>query len=100
MTRALVDAMIDYSTPMEIAADQWLTVAARDDEGRDSLAPQDPLEEVVTMIYRIKGSDLQAYRTGRIDRDEVRKRVQIDAVLANPKSADPRSEIAEFGVLE
>jgi hypothetical protein len=69
VTRALVDAMIDYSTPMVIAAEQWLTVAARDDEGRDSLAPQDPLEEVVTMIYRIKGSDLQLYRTGKIDRD-------------------------------
>jgi hypothetical protein len=77
VTRALVDAMIDYSTPMAIPADQWLTVAARDDEGRDSLAPQDPLEEVVTMIYRIKGSDLQQYRAGKIDRDEVRKRVQI-----------------------
>lgn len=77
VTQALVDAMIDYSTPMAITADQWLTVAARDDEGRDSLAPQDPLEEVVTMIYRIKGSDLQLYRTGKIDRDEVRKRVQV-----------------------
>ena len=77
VTRALVDAMIDYSTPMNIPGEQWLTVAARDDEGRDSLAPQDPLEEVVTMIYRIKGSDLQLYRLGRIDRDEVRKRVQM-----------------------
>lgn len=77
VTRALVDAMIDYSTPMVLSADQWLTVAARDDEGRDSLAPQDPLEEVVTMIYRIKGSDLQLYRTGKIDRDEVRRRVQM-----------------------
>ena len=77
VTKALVDAMIDYSTPMAIGPDQWLTVAARDDEGHNSLAPQDPLEEVVTMIYRIKGSDLQAYRAGRIDRDEVRRRVQV-----------------------
>ncbi len=77
VTRALVDAMIDYSTPISLGPEQWLTVAARDDEGRSSLAPQDPLEEVVTMIYRIKGSDLLAYRTGRIDRDEVRKRVQM-----------------------
>jgi len=77
VTRALVDAMIDYSTPMNIPGEQWLTVAARDDEGHDSLAPQDPLEEVMTMIYRIKGSDLQLYRLGKIDRDEVRKRVQI-----------------------
>ena len=77
VTRALVDAMIDYSAPMQIGSDQWLTVAARDDEGRDSLAPPDPMEEVVTMIYRIKGSDLQEYRQGRIDRDEVRRRVQV-----------------------
>jgi hypothetical protein len=77
VTRALVDAMIDYSTPMTLPAEQWLTVAARGDEGRDSLAPQDPLEELVTWIYRIKGSDLQLYRTGKIDRDEVRKRVQV-----------------------
>jgi hypothetical protein len=77
VTRALVDAMIDYSTPMNILPEQWLTVAARDDEGRDALAPQDPLEEVVTLIYRIKGSDLQLYRGGKIDRDEVRKRVQV-----------------------
>lgn len=77
VTRALVDAMIDYSAPMQIGADQWLTVAARDDEGRDSLAPPDPLEEVVTMIYKIKGADLIEYRQGRIDRDEVRKRVQV-----------------------
>ena len=77
VTKALVDAMIDYSAPMQIGPDQWLTVAARDDEGRDSLAPPDPMEEVVTMIYRIKGSDLQEYRQGRIDRDEVRRRVQV-----------------------
>jgi hypothetical protein len=52
-------------------------VAARDNEGRDTLAPQDPLEEVVTMIYRIKGADLIAYRAGQISRDEARKRVQV-----------------------
>jgi hypothetical protein len=77
VTRALVDAMIDFSAPIQLGPDQWLTVAARDDEGRDTLAPPDPMEEVVTMIYRIKGSDLQEYRQGRIDRDEVRRRVQM-----------------------
>ena len=46
--RALIDAMIDYSAPMAIGPDQWLTVAARDNEPRDTLAPQDPFEEVVT----------------------------------------------------
>ena len=77
VTRALVDAIVDYSTPMTLGPDQWLTVAARDNEGRDTLAPQDPIEDVVTMIYRIKGADLIAYRAGKIDRDEARKRVQV-----------------------
>ena len=75
--KALVDAMIDYSGPMKIGADEWLTVAARDNERRDTLAPQDPFEETVTMIYRIKGSDLQAYRANKIDLAEVRRRVKI-----------------------
>ena len=75
--KALVDAMIDYSGPMKIGADEWLTVAARDNERRDTLAPQDPFEETVTMIYRIKGSDLQAYRANKIDLEEVRRRVKI-----------------------
>jgi len=75
VTRALVDTMLTYSAPLELGPDQWLTVAARDNEPRDTLAPQDPFEEVVTMIYRIKGSDLLAYRSGKIDKDEARKRV-------------------------
>jgi len=75
VTRALVDTMLTYSAPLEVGPDQWLTVAARDNEPRDTLAPQDPFEEVVTMIYRIKGSDLLAYRSGKIDKEEARKRV-------------------------
>ena len=75
VTRALVDSMLTFSAPLEIGPDQWLTVAARDNEPRDTLAPQDPFEEVVTMIYRIKGSDLLAYRSGKIDKEEARKRV-------------------------
>ena len=77
VTRALVDTMLTYSAPLEIGLDQWLTVAARDNEPRDTLAPQDPFEEVVTMIYRIKGSDLLAYRSGKIDKEEARKRVAV-----------------------
>ena len=75
--KALIDSMIDYGSIMRIGADEWLTVAARDNMQRDSLAPQDPYEEVVTILLRIKGSDLAAYRAGQIDKDEVRRRVQI-----------------------
>jgi hypothetical protein len=75
--RALIDAMIDFSAPMTIANEEWLTVAARDNERRDTLAPQDPYEEVVTVLLRIRGSDLKEYRAGRIDKVEARKRVRI-----------------------
>jgi hypothetical protein len=75
--RALIDAMIDFSAPMSIRNDEWLTVAARDNERRDSLAPQDPYEEVVTVLLRIKGADLKDYRSGKIDKIEARKRVRI-----------------------
>ncbi len=75
--RALIDAMIDFSAPMTIGNDEWLTVAARDNEQRDTLAPQDPYEEVVTVLLRIKGADLKEYRAGRIDKVEARKRVRV-----------------------
>jgi hypothetical protein len=74
---ALIEAMIDYSTPMRLGENEWLTVAARDNEPRDSLAPFDPYEEVVTIVLRIKSSDLAAYRAGQIDRAEAKRRVQI-----------------------
>jgi hypothetical protein len=75
--RALIDAMLDYSMPMLLGENEWLTVAARDNEPRDIFAPQDPAQEIVTFIYRIKGSDLAAYRAGRIDREEAKRRVEI-----------------------
>lgn len=76
---ALIDAMLDYSVgPLRsLRPDEYLTVGARDNMQRDSLAPPDPLEEIVTILLRIKGSDLAAYHTGQIDRDEARKRVQV-----------------------
>ena len=74
---ALIDAMIDFAVPMLLAGDEWLTVAARDNAPRDTFAPQDPYEETVTILLRIKGADLAAYRTGKIDSAEAKKRVQI-----------------------
>ena len=78
VVRALIDAMIDFSGPLTwLGPDELLTVAARDNEQRDALAPQNPYEEVSTFMLQVKGSDLAAYRSGRINRDEARKRVQV-----------------------
>jgi hypothetical protein len=74
---ALVETMLDWAVPTAIKPDEYLTVGARDNMQRDTLAPQDPYEEVVTILLRIKGSDLAAFRAGQIDAAEVRRRVQI-----------------------
>jgi hypothetical protein len=74
---ALVDTIIDYAIPTSLKPEEFLTVAARDNMQRDTLAPPDPYEEVVTILLRIRGSDLSAYRAGQIDAAEVRRRIQI-----------------------
>ena len=73
---ALIDAMVDNSGPLGIAPDEWLTIAARDNVQIDRFTPGDP-SEVSTIVLRIKGSDLAAYRTGQITLDEVRTRVDV-----------------------
>jgi hypothetical protein len=76
VTTAIVDSMLDHSGPLAIGSDEWLTVAARDYEGQRGVAPDAPYE-LVTVVMRIKGSDLQAFRAGRLSRDEARKRVEL-----------------------
>jgi hypothetical protein len=72
--RALIDAMLDHSGPISVGPDEWLTVAARDNEER--LAPGD-MYEVLTILLRIRGSDLAAFRADRLSRDEARARVEV-----------------------
>ena len=71
---ALIDAMLKHSLSLHIGENEWLTVAARDGEG-----PPVPgqIDDASTIIIRIKGSDLSAFITNKITRDEVLKRVQI-----------------------
>lgn len=72
---ALVDAMLEHSTPLQLGPGEWLTVAARDNVPRDPLVPGDT--DLQTLIFRVKGDDLAAFRAGRLTLDEVRKRVEI-----------------------
>lgn len=74
---ALIDTIVDLAIPTAIKPSEFLTIAARDNMQRDTLAPPDPYEEVVTILLSIRGSDLAAYRAGHIDAAEVRRRVQI-----------------------
>lgn len=71
---ALIDAMLDYSLPMDLGPDEWLTVAARDSEG--PLTPNE-IYDAMTIVLRVKGSDLAAYAADRSRRDEIRRRVEV-----------------------
>jgi hypothetical protein len=72
---ALVDAMLENSGPIALGADEWLTVAARDNVPRDPLIPTDAAD-TRTLIFRVKGSDLGAFRAGRMTLDEIRTKVE------------------------
>ena len=71
---ALTDAMIEHSTPLALGAEEWLTVAARDNAPADPFVPGSD-QDVVTLVLRIKGSDLNAFRAGRLTLEQVRARV-------------------------
>lgn len=70
---ALVDAMIENSGALVIEPGEWLTVAARDN------APTDPAlsGDQTTLVLRIRGSDLAAYRAGRLTLEQTRERVEV-----------------------
>ncbi|HXE81325.1 MAG TPA: hypothetical protein VNK41_11270 [Vicinamibacterales bacterium] len=71
---ALINAMLEYSERLSIGSDEWLTIAARDQEG-SRLEAGDPYG-TSTIVLRVKGSDLQAFHSGKIDAAEARKRVE------------------------
>jgi len=71
---SLVDAMIEHSGSIALGPDEWLTVAARDNVPRDPLIPSDTAD-FSTVIFRVKGSDLVAFRAGRMTLEEARKKV-------------------------
>ena len=72
---ALVDAMIENSGPIAIGPEEWLTIAARDNVPRDPLIPTDTAD-TRTVLFRLKGSDLAAYRAGRATLEETQKKVE------------------------
>jgi hypothetical protein len=72
----LVEAMLDHSLQMNLGPDEWLTVAARASEGP---MPPSGLSEAITIILRVKGSDLSVYHADPTKRAEIREKVKVDA---------------------
>lgn len=75
---ALIDAMLENSGSLVLAGDEWLTVAARDNAQGSRFVASDP-SDVMTVVLRVKGSDLADYQARRLTPDEVRKRVEVRA---------------------
>ena len=73
---ALIEAMLEHTRGLNLAPNEWLTVAARSSDDRPRLAPADPAEGQ-TNILSIRGSDLAAFLAGQITLEEAEKRVDI-----------------------
>ena len=71
----IIEAMLDYSVPLGIGADEWLTVAARRHDDRPLLAPAD--SDAQTFIIRIRGGDLAAFQARQISREDAFKRMEV-----------------------
>jgi hypothetical protein len=72
---AVIDAMIENSGPLALADSEWLTVAARDNAAAGPLTTGDP--DAATLVLRVRGADLNAFRSGRITLEQVRSRVEV-----------------------
>ena len=73
---ALVEAMLTHSAPLDLPADEWLTIAAQDSAPRDPLVPGGTAD-FSTVVLRVKGSDLSELHARRITFEEASKRVEV-----------------------
>lgn len=71
---ALMRAMIQYSKPLALRPDEWLTVAAGD--GDEPLMPA-VLSEKAIMVLRIRGRDVGEYLAERLSLEETLKRIEV-----------------------
>lgn len=76
VSAAIIDAMIENSGSLPVSDNEWLTVAARDNIRPDRLVPGD-MSNISSIVFRIRGSDLAAFRTGRMALDEARRHVEV-----------------------
>ena len=81
ITEALLAAVLDASVGIGVGPDEWLTVAAResvvDRRFEQGGTPGVPAEPAMTVILRVKGSDLIARRAGAMTREDARKRIEV-----------------------
>lgn len=70
--RQLLNAMLDHSTALDLHADEWLTV-----EAREAQETPGQISQPSTLVLRVRGSDLADFQARRLTREEALKRVQV-----------------------
>ena len=72
---ALIDAMLQHSRGLNIAANEWLHIAAKRNDDRARLAQVNT--DDATMHIRVRGADLTAFLGGQITREEALQRIEV-----------------------
>ena len=73
--RALMDAMLEHSGPLEIGPDEWLTVAVRSNADRPRISAAET--DSRTILARISGAGLRSFRSGQVSKEEALKRIEL-----------------------
>jgi hypothetical protein len=72
---ALMNAMLDHGAALRLAPADLLTIAARGSDDRTMLGPLN--NDAQTIMITVRGTDLTAYLSGQIGRDEARQRMTV-----------------------
>jgi hypothetical protein len=72
---AVIDAMLEHSGALAIGPDEWLTIAERGIQETPRLAAAD--NDSHTILIRVNGATLTAFRTGQITKEETLKRIEV-----------------------
>jgi hypothetical protein len=74
VTQAVIDAMLEYGGALGISGDEWLTIGERRNEVRPRIGFD---SDAQTVIIRLRGTDLGAFRAGQLSREDALKRVEV-----------------------
>jgi hypothetical protein len=72
---AVIDAMLEHSGALSIGPDEWLTIAERGIQESPQLAAAD--NDSHTILIRVNGATLKAFRSGQITKEEALKRIEV-----------------------
>jgi hypothetical protein len=72
---AVIDVMLEHSGPLAIGPDEWLTIAERGIQETPRLTAAD--NDSHTVLIRVNGATLKAFRSGQITKEEAVKRIEV-----------------------